>query len=336
MTQKGGGKMLKILMKKIPLVTIAAIIAGLLLSPGDSQAAATDWPSRAVEVIVPYRAGGDTDFYARTYTKYLNKELAASMIVINIPGADGVVGCQQAASSRPDGYRVLFMNAGAMFTNKLADISEIDHNAYDVAAIGILDNTNVLVANKQAGFTDAKDFLEKVKAAPGKYGVAATMPGFSYFTVCKLQSVGNFTLNAVDYGGSSAIVAAIVGNQVPLAVGNYGLFKQYIEKGDIIPLMAASENHNPNFPDVPTVGDIGLPGAEVERTYFFGFPKGTDPLIIKKLSDAVGAIQKSPEFAAEIKAAYSVEPFYRDFATAKQYLDNTWNDMTKYKNLMKK
>ena len=322
-------------MKRISLWSVAAILAGLFLLPV-SQAVGSDWPRRAVEIIAPFRAGGDTDFYARTYAKYLTKELNGTFTVVNVEGGGGVVGCQQVLSAKPDGYKVLFMNTGAMFANKLADITDIDHNSYDVSNIGILDNTNVLVTGKQSGFTNGKDFLAKVKAAPGKYGVAATVPGFSYFTVCKMQAVGNFTLNPVDYGGAAPMVAAIVGNQIPLAVNSYGVFKQYIDKGDIIPLMVNSTSRNPSFPDVPTVAECGLAGAEAARAYFFAFPKGTDPAIIKRLSDAVGAIQNNPDFVAEIKKAYCVEPFYRDTAGSKPYLDGIWNDMAKYKDALKK
>jgi tripartite-type tricarboxylate transporter receptor subunit TctC len=301
---------------------------------GVSQAAGADWPRRPVEIIAPFRAGGDTDFYSRTYAKYLAKELNSNITVVNVEGAGGVIGCQQVASAKPDGYRVLFMNTGAMYANKLADITDLDHNSYDVAAIGIFDNTNVLVTSKLSGFADGKDFLAKAKAAPGKYGVAATVPGFSFFTVCKMQVVGNFTLNPVDYGGAAAMVAAVVGNQIPLAVNSYGVFRQYIEKGDVVALMVNSEQRNPNFSTVPTVSEVGLSGAEAGRAYFFAFPKGTDPQIVKKLSDAVGAIQKNPEFAADIKKAYCVEPFYRDMKQSKPVLDAIWNDMAKYKDAL--
>ncbi|GHV53826.1 ABC transporter substrate-binding protein [Deltaproteobacteria bacterium] len=328
--------MKKSMLQKVLLWSALFLAVNVLCLPSLAQAAGADWPRRPVEVIAPFRAGGDTDYYARIYAKYLEKELSATFTVINVEGAGGVVGCQQVAVARPDGNKVLFMNTGAMYANKLVGTSDLDHNSYDVSAIGILDNTNVVVTGKNAGFADGKDFVAKAKAEPGKYGVATTIPGFSFFTVCKLQAAGQFTLNPVDYGGAAAMTAAIVGNQIPLAVNSYGVFKQYIDNGDIIPLMVMSEKRNPSFPHVPTVGELGFAGAAAERAYFFAFPKGTDPKILTKLSDAVGAIQKNPDFAADIKKAYSVEPFYRDTANSKQYLDGIWTDMAKYKDALTK
>ncbi len=229
---------------------------------------------------------------------------------------------------------MLFTNTGAMFAVKMTGVSDLDHNSYALSCIGILDDTNVLVAGKNAGFKDGKDFLAKAKAEPGKYSVAATVPGFSYFTICKLQAVGNFTINPADFGGAAAMTSALVGDQVPLAVNSYGVFKQYVENGDVLPLMVCSDKRNPNFPNVPTVGELGMPDGLAVRAYFFAFPKKTDDAILKKLSDAVAAIQKNPDFIADINKAYCVQPFYRDTTSAKQYLDDLWNDMAKYKDAM--
>ncbi|MCL2122891.1 MAG: tripartite tricarboxylate transporter substrate binding protein [Desulfovibrionaceae bacterium] len=323
-------------MKDIALWNVAAIVMGLFLLPGISRAAGVDWPRRPVEVVVPFRPGGDTDFFARVLSKYVAKELNATFTIINMDGAGGVIGAQHVASARPDGYKVFFMNTGVTHTSKLTEVTDLDHNSFAIAAIGSLDHT-VLVANKQSGITSAKDFLAKAKAMPGELRVAVTVPAFSFFSVCKMQAIGNFTITPVDYGGGGAALAALVGNQVPLSVNSYGVFKQYIDKGDLIPLLVTSEKRNPIFPDVPTVSEVGLAGAESARAYGFAFPKGTEPQILKKLSDAVGAIQKNPEFIEEIKNGYCVEPFYRDVATSKQYLDYLLNDMAKYKDaLMKK
>jgi tripartite-type tricarboxylate transporter receptor subunit TctC len=251
-----------------------------------------------------------------------------------VAGAGGTVGAQQAASSRPDGYRMLFYHTGNLYVNKLLGATDLDQNAYEIACVGILDDTNVLVTNKEAGFADAKDFLTKARAAPGKYSVGTTISGFSFFVVCKMEAAGKFTLNPVDYGGAAPMIPAVMGNKVPLVANSYGVFKQYIDNGTLIPLMVSSEKRNPSFPDVPTVGELGLKDATAARAYFFGFPKGTDKAIVKKLSDAVGAIQKNAAYVEDIKKAYCVEPFYRDVTTAKKYMDDMWTDMLKYQNAM--
>ncbi|MDR0466150.1 MAG: tripartite tricarboxylate transporter substrate binding protein [Deltaproteobacteria bacterium] len=312
------------------------LVAGACLIPALSEAAAAKWPNRPVELIVPVRSGGDTDFYARTYAKSLEKELGATVTVINVEGAGGTVGAQQAASSPPNGYRVLFYHTGNLYVNKLLGATDLDQNAFAIACVAILDDTNVLVTNKNSGIANAQDFLTKARAEPGKYSVGTTISGFSFFTVCKMEAAGKFTLNPVDYGGAAAMIPAVMGNKVPLVANSYGVFKQYIDNGDLVPLVVSSEKRNPSFPNVPTVGELGMKDAAAARAYFFGFPKGTDPQIVKRLSDAVGAIQKNADYVADIKKAYCVEPFYRDATSAKKYLDDMWNDMVKYKDALVK
>jgi len=326
--------MKKNVFRKLSFLLAGFLAAGACAFPALSQAAA--WPGRSIEVIVPFRPGGDTDFYARTYAKYLEKELGTTITIINVEGAGGTVGAQQLASARPDGNRMLFYHTGNLYTNKLLGVSDLDQNSFDIACVAVLDDTNVLVANKAAGFADARDFLAKAKAEPEKYSVATTISGFSYFTVLKMQAAGNFTLNPVDFGGAAAMIPAVVGNKMPLAANSYGVFKQYIDNGDLIALMVCSEKRNPSFPNVPTVGELGLKDAHAARAYFFGFPKGTSPQILKKLSDAVGAVQKDPAYIEDIKKAYCVEPFYRDVSVAKKYMDEIWNDMAKYKDMLQK
>jgi tripartite-type tricarboxylate transporter receptor subunit TctC len=330
-------------MKKNLFRTLSFWVAGILAAgacafPTLSQAAGAKWPTRPVELIVPFRAGGDTDFHARTYAKYLEKELGGTVTVINVEGAGGTVAMQQLAVSRPDGYRMVFNQDANLFTSKMQQgtSADLDHSNFEIAAIGVQDDTAVLVTGKNSGFANAQDFLTKARAAPGKYSVATNISGFSFFVVCKLEAAGKFSLNPVDYGGAAAMIPALLGNKVPLAVNSYGIFKQHIDSGDIIPLMVCSEKRNPSFPDVPTVGELGMKDAVSARGYFFAFPKGADKAIVKKLSDAVAAIQKKPAYTADIKKAYYLKPFYRDATTAKKYMDDMWTDMVKYQSLMQK
>lgn len=292
--------------------------------------AETDWPAGGIQIIVPLKAGGDTDFYARTYAQYLEKELGQTVTIVNVEGSGGTVGAEQVAAETPDGNTILFYHTGNMFTNKLLGISDLDNRSFDVAAVGVLDDTNVLVAGKDSGFTDGKDFLEKAQANPGKYNVAVTISGFSYFVYCKAANIGGFSLNPVDVSSASDMVPSILGGQTELAMNSYGVFGQYIENGDVIPLMTFSEERNPRYPDVPTASELGLENCVASRAYFFAFPKGTDPAIVEKLSQAVENIQSNEEYVNAIGEAYMVNPFFVKCGEAQEYLDGIWDDMSQY------
>ena len=293
----------------------------------------TDWPKGGIQMIIPLKAGGDTDFYGRTYSQYLEKELGVTITAMNVEGAGGTVGATQASKAKPDGNTMLFYHTGNMFTNEMLGTSDLQVDDFEIAAVGVLDNTNVLVAGKNSGFTDGKDFLEKVKDNPKKYSVATTISGFSYYVVCKAEAVGGFELNPVDAGGASDMIPKILGNQCDLAMNSYGVFKQYVESGDVIPLMVFSEKRNPNFPDVPTAKELGL-DCTAERAYFFAFPKGTDQAIVKKLSDAVGAVQDKQDYKDAIAKQYCVEPFYKSCDEAADYIKAIHDDMMQYKDAL--
>ncbi|RGY98368.1 tripartite tricarboxylate transporter substrate binding protein [Clostridium sp. AM58-1XD] len=303
-------------------------------SADGAQAAETSWPERTIEMVVPFKAGGDTDFYARTYAKYLEKELGQTVTIINTEGAGGTVGAQSVADAKNDGYKILFYHTGNMYTNKLLGATDLDQNSFDIACIGVVDNTNVLCARKNLGITDAADFLEKAKAEPGKYSCATTISGFSYFTLCKMEKTGGFEVNPVDAGGASAMIPALLGDQVDLAVNSYGVFKQYIDNGDIIPLMTTGKERNENFPDVPTSTELGMTDSDAERAYFIAFPKGTDSAILQKMSDAVANIQKNEDYVKDISEAYFVEPAFVPYEEVQTYMDDMWAQMEPYKDAM--
>lgn len=336
-------------MKKIISFLLAALLMGATAgcasssnaSSGSASASGassqsgstTDWPKRAVQLIVPLAAGGDTDFYARTYAKYLQTELGQPITIVNVTGAGGTVGAEQVKNSKPDGYTALFYHTGNLYTNNLLGTTDLSDKDFEIAAVGILDDTNVLVAGKQTGIKDGKDFLEKVKT--NKYSIATTMAGFSYYTVCKLEKSGGFKVNAVDVGSASGMIPSVLGSQTQLAMNSYGVFQQYIKSGDVIPLMTMGTKRNPNFPDIPTAEELGIKDSNAERAYFFAFPKDTPAEIVKKMSDAVGAVQKNSEYVEAIKKQYCVEPFYKSCDESPDYLQTIWKEMEPFKDALK-
>jgi tripartite-type tricarboxylate transporter receptor subunit TctC len=314
--------------KKLASILLVTVFVFVLFGIGSSAEA--NWPTRPVSVIVPFNPGGDTDFYARLYSKFLETELGQPFPIINVAGAGGTVGATQVSVARNDGYTVLFYHTGNLFVNNMLGTTDLNHNDFAMSCIAVLDDTNVLVAGKDAGFTDAANFLERARANPRGYSVSTTISGFSFFTVVKMQNAGGFLLNAVDVGGAAAMVPAVLGNHTELAANSYGVFKQYIENGDIIALMTTGTQRNPNFPDIPTAIEMGLEGASAERAYFFAFPKGTDPAILHRLANAVKAVQQKPEFAREAREMFSVEPFFVDTSDVQNFMDNMWTDMERY------
>ena len=181
---------------------------------------------------------------------------------------------------------------------------------------------------------DAADFLAKAKANPKSINTATTISGFSYYTLCKAQKAGGFEVNAVDVGSASAMVPAVLGDQVETALNSYGVFKQYIESGEMIPLFTLGTKRNPSFDTIPTAAEVGIENAECARAYFIAFPKGTDEAILKQVSDAMANIQNNSEYVEAIKSAYCVEPYFVPYNEANGVLDGILSDMEQYKDAL--
>jgi len=320
-------------MKKILSIFLVALM--LIMATGCGSKKTDAWPSRGISLVVPFKAGGDTDFYARLYAQYLEKELGVTVTVVNTAGAGGSVGAQSVADANADGYTMLFYHTGNLYANKMMGVSELDQNSFEIACIGVIDDTNTLVARKNLGFEKAEDLIAAAKAEPGKYSCAVTISGFSNFTRCLLEDAAGFSLNAVDKGGASDMIPALLGDQLDLGMNSYGVFKQYIDDGSIVPLVTYGEERSKYFPDVPTAKELGY-NVSAARAYFFAFPKGTDKAFCQKLSDAVAKIQKNEEYCKSVSETYCVTPQFVPYDKVMEKMNSIWNIMEPYTSALNK
>lgn len=284
-----------------------------------------NWPTRPVTIVVPLPPGGDTDFFARAYAPFLTEHFGVDFEVVNVVGDGGIYGAVNVHQSNPDGYTILFHHTG-MFTNMLLGATTLRHTDFAIACITNFESTNILVANPQAEFTDAFDFLERARENPWHYRVAATTTGFSVFPVRAMEVAGDFYLTPVDMAGGQ-MAEALVNGEVDLAIGAYGVFRPFIERGEIVPLILSAERRNPDFRHVATVEDLGFSDAAIGRAYFFAFPPGTDDALLHRLSDAVAEIQFNDEYISAIRDFFSVQPFFLPTPAVHGFLQELWNDM---------
>ena len=303
--------------------------AGADTTEAAASSADTDWPNRGISLVVPFKAGGDTDYYGRLYAQYLEKELGVTVTVVNTEGAGGSVGAESVTESEPDGYTILFYHTGNLYTNKMMGVSELDQNSFDISCIGVIDDTCTLVARKSLGIDNIDSFIEAAKADPGKYSCAVTISGFSNFARCLFEQASGISMNAVDKGGASDMIPALLGDQLDTGINSYGLFKQYVDDGSIVPLVTFGNERSEQFPDVPTAKELGY-DVYAARAYFFAFPKGTDSAICQKLSDAVANIQNNEDYCKAIGDAYCISPQYVPYGEVMDKMDELWNTMEPY------
>lgn len=290
----------------------------------EQQSDSFDYPNKPIEVVVPFKAGGDTDFHARTYAKYLEPILGVPVVVINVDGANGSAGTIQVRDSKPDGYTALFFH-DSMLMNKIVGVTDFAHEAFDICATGILDKSYILAVNANSPYQSLEDLINYAKDNPGQIKYASSIGGYTYYIGRKIEELAGVDFNIVDAGGGADRNAALLAQKIDINVNPYGVMKPYIDSGDFRVLAVFSEERSSLFPDVPTAKEQGY-DILAQRAYFLAFPKGTDPRIIEKVSDAMRQVAEMPEYAEDIAKAYCVEPAYMNTADTQDYLDNAMKE----------
>lgn len=323
-------------MKKIINLIFATILGLSTTACKDEKGAETkaqaSWPQKPITLIVPFGAGGDTDFHARNLANHLEKELGVRIIVNNVSGANGNAGMKQVASAKPDGYTALFFHE-SMLTNKVVGLANQAHEALSPVAATIVDNSYVIAVNSKSGYKNLNDLIAKAKADPGKVIYASSVGGYSYYLGRVLEKDAGIDFNIVDAGGGSDRNAALLAGKIDVNVNPYGVMKSYFDSGDFTPLAVINENRNPLFPNVATAKEQGV-NWTAERYYFLSFPKGTDPQIISKMEAAIKAVTEKADFRKKTEEAYSVSPTFVGTQDLIKHLDDTYKIFETNKDLV--
>lgn len=303
-------------------------------SDSATPAPATDtgWPKKDITIVVPFNAGGDTDFHARLLAQYAAKKLGVNVIVENVAGANGSQGMLQVMDSDPDGYTALFFH-DSMLTNNLVGTCEYNYTDLKLCAATISDNSYVLAVNKNSGMKTLQDVVDAAKAKPGDLLYASSVGGYSYYLGRKFEVENDVDFNIVDAGGGTDRNAALLAGTIDTNCNPYGVMKSYFDSGDFIAVANLAEERNPLFPDVPTAKEQGFDWV-AERHYFLSFPKDTDDAIVAKMESVIREICADPEFIAATEAAYCVTPTFIGSADLKATLDAYFADFSNHMELI--
>ena len=244
--------------RSLPLFLAAAIAAPVVTF---TQPAATQdkYPSRLVELIVPFAAGGGTDILARLLTEGLTRRLGQTFVVINRPGANTNLGTGQVARAKPDGYTLLMTSFGLAANPSLYRNLGFDP-AKDLVPVSLLANApTILVVHPSFPANNLAEFTAHVKANPGKFNYASYGVGSSPHIGAELYKLLTGTdVVHVPFNGGGPAAAAVAGKQVemlfPSAVPVQGL----IRNGSLKPIAVASDKRTSLLPELPTFREGGL------------------------------------------------------------------------------
>lgn len=298
---------------------LKSVIGGLALASLGTVALAEDWPTRPIQVVVPFGAGGDTDFNARILSKYLEPELGVSLPVINITGAGGTVAARQVRGAKPDAQTVLFFHT-TFLTSQALGITDLTLDDYEVTGIVAQEDGNVIVVPADSPYNTMQELMDASAANPGEIDLTANTGAMTYLVGSQLNNAGA-EFNFVDVGGAAGRLTAILGGNVDVSFNPVGQVKPYVDSGELKVLATISNERTTSLPDVPTLTDLGY-DITFRAEFFYLFPKGTPQERIDTFSAAVmNVVNTSEGYAEEIKTAYSQKPYFLSQQESRAHLD---------------
>jgi tripartite-type tricarboxylate transporter receptor subunit TctC len=288
---------------------ILALFAACCLAPAVQAQNGADWPQHPVTVIMTFPAGSGVDVVARTIQEPLGKVLGQPVIIDYKVGAAGNVASEYVARAKPDGYTVVFGTAATHGSNaalykKLAFDVEADF----VPVAPILDVSNVLTINPEVmNVHTLKEFVELVRANPGKYNYASTGNGTgTHMAFAELNSRLGLNMVHVPYkGGPEAMQAVLKGETCCIMNQVQTVLTQY-KAGKVRLAAVTTGKRVAAIPEVPTIAESGITGTQGfdSSTWFAIFaPKGTDAAVVARLNGAVRQVLQQPEVKAKLEGA---------------------------------
>jgi tripartite-type tricarboxylate transporter receptor subunit TctC len=263
-------------------------------------AAAQDYPTRPVKIVVPFAAGGPADVYARYLAQRLQEAMGQPFVVEDRPGGGSVVGTEVVAKSAADGYTLLLMSNTHTVNESLMPNKPfaLMRDFTPVAPINYSDL--VLVVNPVVPAKTLPELLALAKAQPGKLNYASSGPGTPYHMAGELfKAMAGLDIVHVPYKESSGARTGVLGGQVEMMFDAVTVMNEHVKAGKVRALATSGKVRSSVMPDVPTLAEAGVPGYEAVIWLGLIAPKSSPPEIVKRLNAEVTKIVARPDVQAE-------------------------------------
>jgi tripartite-type tricarboxylate transporter receptor subunit TctC len=285
------------------LARLLTATAAFGLSLASLRAAAQEYPTHPIRLIVPFAAGGPADVYARFIAQHLQESLGQAFIVDNRPGAGSVIGTDAVAKAAPDGYTLLLMS-NAHTVNESLIPNKPFQLMRDFAPIAPINYSDlVLVVRSSLPVANLRELLALAKAKPGALTYASSGPGTPYHMAGELfKATAGVSILHIPYKGSAGARTDVLGGQVDMMFDAVTTMYEHVKSGKVKAIATTGLVRSGVMPDVPTVSEAGVP--KYEATIWLGLmaPKGTPPAIVNRLNAEVAKIVSNPEVGKSWKA----------------------------------
>ena len=269
-------------------------------SEGEAAASQSEFPSKPINIIVPYSAGGSTDMVGRNFSSVMSKYLpnGEAVVIVNKPGGSGAVGLTELFTSNPDGYTLALTTSGITSIGPNYGNANFTHDSFQTI-MQITSSPQVLFVKADAPWKTFDEWKDYVTANPGQfsYGTGGAAPRIAMETL--MDAVG-LEAKFVPFEGAGPTVAAVLGGHVDGAVLQTQEVKSQLEDGSIRALVNLGSEKNDAVKDLPLLKEIGI---DVGQNIYTGLvaPKGTPDEVVAVLHDAFKAALEDPELDSQFE-----------------------------------
>jgi tripartite-type tricarboxylate transporter receptor subunit TctC len=277
------------------------IVGGLAALPASAAFAQAEYPNKPLRIVVGFAPGGSNDIVARLLAEKLQKSLGQPAIVENKPGGGGAVAAAFVKSQPADGYTLMVGASGAMVVGPAIGAPASYETLGDFDPVSILVTFPlVFMVNAESPHKTLKDLVAWSKANPSASNYGSASPTFTLATeLLKLRT--GALMQRVSYRGSNDAVVAVLGNQVTAAMTDPLPAIPLLKDGKLRALAVTSPNRLPELPDVPTMAEAGITGAEAVFWTGLFVPKGTPKEIVSRLEAEVRTAMQDPEIRQRLR-----------------------------------
>ena len=287
------------MVKQILLLVVLTVAA---------SAGAQLWPTRQVQLVVPYAPGGVVDFIGRTLGQRLSLQVGQPVVIDNRPGAGGIIGVEYTARAGPDGQTLVVMDPAIVINPTLQQKVPYDlqKDLQTVAVIG--SSPLVLVANPSVPASTLAALVDYARANPGKLNFVSAGIGTTPHMAGELLSLrANVQITHVPYKGSGPAMADLVGGQVQIGFSSITAALPFVREGRLRPLATTGSKRSAALPDVPTVIEAGYPGFEVDLWLGVFAPASVPGSVVARMNAEIATALQDQALRAAF-ATVGVEP----------------------------
>jgi tripartite-type tricarboxylate transporter receptor subunit TctC len=280
---------------------MAAAAVCLLAMP----AAAQDYPTRPIRLVVSFGPGGGADIVGRILGQSLQEKLGQPVVIENKPGAAGTIGNEVVARAEKDGYTLGIMTAGQIIAAVMNKSLRYDTaTAFEPISM-VATASLIIVTRPDFPANNVKELIAAAKASPGKINVAS--PGFGatqHMSAELFKQTAGIDMTAVQFRTSPEAITAVLGKQVDVLFDTVLAVIGQVQSGQLKAIAVTSKDRFPIVPDVPAATESGaLPGYDVSTWYGFFAPRGTPPAIVAKLNKALNEAIKEDAVREKLSKA---------------------------------